>query len=95
MAHLHPKHPTAPLSVRVGEDVIAQLEALAQATGRTKSFLASEAIDRYLETESWQVQAIKQTVTKANSSGAQFVDNDSVSDWLNTWGANEEKTPPK
>ena len=35
------------------------LQKLADATGRTKAFLAQDAIERYLEIESWQIKSIQ------------------------------------
>jgi Ribbon-helix-helix protein, copG family len=52
--------PTAPLPiVRVEPEVKKRLEKLAKSTGRTRSFLAAEAINEYLEINEWQVAGIK------------------------------------
>lgn len=45
------------LSVRVTPKAKDQLDDLAEATGRTKSYLASEAIEQYLENQAWQISA--------------------------------------
>lgn len=58
---------TAVLTLRVTTDVKAQLDKLAQATSRSKSFLAGEAIERYLELESWQIGEIKKALVEADS----------------------------
>lgn len=42
------------------------LDQLANATHRTKSFLAAEAIERYIELEAWQVQEIKAALKEAD-----------------------------
>lgn len=39
---------TTPLSVRLDNDVLARIEALAAATGRAKNALFNEAVDRYV-----------------------------------------------
>ena len=54
-----------PLNVRV-PFVATELEALTQATGRTKSFLTVEALREYLQVQAWQVQAIKDGLAEAN-----------------------------
>jgi predicted transcriptional regulator len=87
--------PAVILSIRVPSKARDQLEDLAQATGRTKSFLAAEAIEYYLETHAWQVKEIEKSIKKANSKKARFIDHQQVSDWLNSWGSDEEKEPPK
>lgn len=81
----------ATLSVRVSSEAREQLEDLAEATGRTKSFLAAEAIEHYLAIQSWQVQGIKNAVKKANSKEAKFIEHSKVADWLESWGRKNEK----
>lgn len=91
----HSTQPAVTLSVRVSAEARDQLDDLADATGRTKSFLAAEAIKFYLEAQSWQVNAIEKSVKKANSKKAKFIEHQKVSNWLNSWGSDEEKEPPK
>ncbi len=96
MSHLHNhSHPAVILSVRIPPESRDQLEELANATGRSKSFLATEAIENYLAMHSWQVKAIEKSVKKANSKKAKFVKHENVSDWLNSWGTEKEQEPPK
>lgn len=40
------------MSMRLPDDLVAQLDALAVATGRSKSFLAGQAIRDFVERES-------------------------------------------
>ena len=96
MRHPHASsQPAVTLSVRVPSKTRDQLEDLANATGRTKSFLAAEAIEYYLETQAWQVQAIEKSVKKANSKNAKFIEHQNVSAWLNSWGNDDEQELPK
>jgi len=57
-AALAPVMRSATLSVRV--DVVAKkrLERLAKNTGRSRSFLAAEAINEYLDVNEWQITGI-------------------------------------
>jgi predicted transcriptional regulator len=57
---------TAVLTIRVREELKAKLDRLAQATQRSKSFLAEEAIARYLDVEAWQIGEIAQAIEEAN-----------------------------
>ena len=68
-------------SLRLPKGTKDRLQELADATGRTKAFLAQDAIERYLELESWQIQAIKE--------GVKAVDNGNVvsyEDIKQEWG---------
>ena len=53
------------ISIRVPSATRKQLEHLAEATGRSKSFLTSQALEDYLKRESWQVAAIQKGVAAA------------------------------
>lgn len=91
----HHSHPAVTLSIRVPIEARDQLEELANATGRSKSYLAAEAIENYLATQAWQVKAVEKALKKANSKKAKFINHQDVSDWLNSWGTDDEKAPPK
>lgn len=53
-------------SLRLSKDTKDKLQALAEATGRTKAFLAQDAIEKYLELESWQIRAIQEGIKAAD-----------------------------
>ena len=53
--------------MRLPAELYEQLESLAQATARTKSFVTLEALSSYLATQSWQVQDIVQGVQEADA----------------------------
>ncbi|HYF98345.1 MAG TPA: CopG family transcriptional regulator [Coxiellaceae bacterium] len=80
------QQPAITLSIRINAETRDELEQLANAMGRTKSFLAAEAIESYLSSQAWQIKAIEQAVIKAASKKAKFIDHEEVVDWLNTWG---------
>ena len=44
-----------------------QIEALAKATARTKSFLAIDALTSYVERESWQIRDIHEGIQEADA----------------------------
>lgn len=46
-------------SLRLPKGTKDRLQELADATGRTKAFLAQDAIEKYLELESWQIKSIQ------------------------------------
>lgn len=55
------------MSMRLPAELADQLGALAEATGRTKSFLAVQAIQEFVEREAWQVAEIKKGVEEADA----------------------------
>lgn len=59
---------TVVLTARVEKETGRQVEALATATGRSKSWIASEAIRRYVELESWQVAEVQRAIKEADAS---------------------------
>ncbi len=95
MQHSHASHLAVPLSVRVSPEVRDELEALAGATGRTKSFLAAEAIRAYLSAQAWQITAIESAIKKSKNKKAKFYDHAEIAGWLQTWGTKTSRKPPK
>lgn len=85
----------ANLSIRVPEEIGEQLEKLAESTGRTRSFLALDALRRYLAQEEWQAQAVRTAVIRADDGTAKYASHDAVDQWLSTWGTNAEGEPPQ
>ena len=55
------------LTIRVPEEVHQNLGSLAEMTGRSRSWLAMEAIKEYLEREQWQVSQIREAIVEADA----------------------------
>jgi predicted transcriptional regulator len=53
--------------MRLPAELATQLGALAKATGRTKSYLAVQAIQAFVEQEAWQVAEIKKGLAEADA----------------------------
>lgn len=58
---------TRMMNVRVPVAVYEKLEALADATARSKSFVAIEALSTYLEAQAWQIQEIEAGIREADA----------------------------
>ncbi len=58
---------SAVLTLRINSDTKEKLDKLATATHRSKSFLAAEAISRYLEMEAWQISEIELALAEADA----------------------------
>ena len=59
------------INVRLPEALYNQIEELAKATARTKSFLAIDALTHYVQRESWQIRDIHEGYL---ASGADLID---------------------
>jgi predicted transcriptional regulator len=55
------------LSVRMPDRLAERLESLAKATDRSKSYLATMAIEEFVAIQEWQVQAIKEGIAEAEA----------------------------
>ena len=83
------------MTLRLDAETRKRLEKLARATDRSKAYLAMQALEQYLDIHEWQVGAIQQAVDEADAAAADdFVDNDAVMNWIDSWGTNAEKEPP-
>jgi len=80
-------------TVRVDAAVKKRLENLAKSTGRSRSYLAAEALSEYLNINEWQVAGVKQAV--ASLEKGEGVPQASVKEWVNSWGSKKERPAPK
>ena len=80
-------------TVRVETGVKKRLEKLAKSTGRTRSFLAAEALGEYLDANEWQVAGVKRAV--ASLDGGEGISHEDVKTWVNSWGRKHERQAPK
>jgi len=74
-------------TVRVDQTMKNRLEKLAKSTGRTRSSLAAEAIDSYLDVNEWQVAGIKQAI--ASLDRGEGVPHERVKAWVTSWGSKD------
>ena len=72
------------MSMRLPTELANQLGALAEATGRTKSFLAVQAIQDFVEREAWQVAEIKKALEEADA--GDFATDEEVAALDAKWG---------
>src|SRR5947207_2090425 len=57
------------MTVRIDDDVKDRLDVLAEATQRSKSFLAAEAIREYVELNEWQIHETRAALKEADAGG--------------------------
>lgn len=58
---------TTTLTLRVPTEMKERLDKLAEATHRSKSWLAGEALRQYIDLESWQIGEIRQALAEADA----------------------------
>ena len=81
------------LSIRLDTRTKAKLDALAKASRRSKSFLAAEAIEAFVAAETWQLGEMEAGIKDLDANRA--VDHGEVRQWLQSWGKNRERKPPR
>ena len=81
------------MTLRLDRDTIRRLNELAQATDRSKAWLAAQAVKTYLDLNEWQIVAIREAVAKADRRDAKFFTQEEVDAWLTTWGTPQEREP--
>ena len=72
------------MTIRLDDDLKEQLERLAAATQRSKSFLAAEAIREFIELNEWQVREIQQAIKEADA--GEFASDAEIVQTLSKWG---------
>ena len=51
---------TIPLSFRIRRETADRIDRLAEATDRSRSWLLEQAVENYLNTQSWQIERIEE-----------------------------------
>ena len=77
---------TTTMTIRLEDEIKARLDALAEATQRSKSFLAAEAIRVYVESNEWQIGEIHAALIEADA--GDFASEDDLAVMARKWGAN-------
>jgi len=77
---------TALISARVPLEVAQRLEALAASTHRSKSYLAAQAIEEFVELQEWHIAAIREGMAAAEK--GEVGSHAQALAILNTWGRN-------
>jgi predicted transcriptional regulator len=81
--------------VKLDADVKDRLERLGELKHRSSHWLMKEAIVRYLEQEEHNEKLKQETLESWKEiEKGKIVSHQSVSEWLDTWGTDEEKDRP-
>lgn len=83
-------------SIRITDDVDKPLEALSKKLERSKNYLINQAIKEFLARQSLEDSRWQDTLDALESiKQGKSISEDDVNAWLNSWGTNERKSPPK
>ena len=74
------------MTVRLEDDVKVRLDVLAEATQRSKSFLAAEAIRTYVENNEWQIGEMRMALKEADA--GDFASDNEVAALAKKWKVN-------
>lgn len=77
---------TTLVSTRASSEVAERLASLSESTHRSKSFLAAQAIEEFLNVQEWHVEAIKEGIAAAEN--GDIKSHEEAIAILNTWGKN-------
>jgi len=83
---------TTTVSVRVPAALKNRLDKLAEATARSRSWLAARALQVYVENQEWQIAAIREG--KKDVQAGRVISHEKTARWLRTWGKKRELPPP-
>ena len=82
-------------SIRLQKDLETPLEDLAKKLHRSKNWLINQAVKEFVEKGCLEERRWTETLQALDSveQGA-VVDSKNVHEWLDTWGTEEESSPP-
>lgn len=83
-------------SIRITDDIDKPLEALSKKLDRSKNYLINQAIKEFLARQALEDSRWQDTLNALESiKQGKSISEDSVNLWLNSWGTDERKSPPK
>ena len=83
-------------SVRMPEELMDKLEGMSEKLHRSKGWIIKDAVSQYLEKMEQREQMLIETRrAMADVAKGDVVDGDDVMAWLESWGRDNEKEPPK
>lgn len=80
-------------SVRLPDELRNEVDELAKATRRSRSFVITEAVAAYVQDHRAYLEAIEEGEKEA-AKGV-FVSGEAVIKWLESWGTDNELPPPQ
>jgi len=78
------KPETQAVSFRIRSEKVEELQRLAKATDRPRSWHIEQALDSYLDVQAWQVAQIKKSIAEMDA--GKGVPHSEIKKELSTWG---------
>jgi predicted transcriptional regulator len=66
------------MTIRLPAAMKDKLERLAEATERSKAFLAAKAIEEFVAAQEWQIRTIQEALREADTPKARFMEHEAV-----------------
>lgn len=83
-------------SVRMPDDLLERLDATAERLRRSKGWIIKDAVREYLEREDQRARRLDETKQAlAEMEAGELIDGDEVLTWLDSWGSDPEREPPR
>ena len=83
-------------SVRMPDDLLERLDATAERLRRSKGWIIKDAVREYLERENQRARRLEGTQQAlAELEAGELIDGDKVLAWLDSWGTDPEREPPR
>ena len=84
------------LGVRLEPELEQRLAVLAKKNNRSKSYLAKEALRRYIDQLETQEERRQETLARwaAYEQTGETIEHDTIVEWLESWGDDQEKPCP-
>lgn len=84
---------TTQFSMRISDDLKKSLETISKISHRSQSQIATKAIAEYVARNEWKLKAIQEAKNEADK--GVFVSQEAITDWLDSWGSENELQAPE
>jgi predicted transcriptional regulator len=84
---------TVPFSLRLDPSIKQRLDQEARRLDRSSSWLATRAIETFLEARAVKQRAIREAMAEAEK--GEFISSEAMGRWMESWGTDDELPEPK
>lgn len=84
---------SSPFSLRLSPELKERLDAVAESEDRSASYVATKAIEAFLDARDAQDEAIREAIAEADT--GVFVSSEAVDRWMESWGTDNELPMPE
>jgi len=83
-------------SVRMPDELMQQLDKMAEKLRRSKGWIINDVVKEYIEHAEKEAKMLEETFEGLEDLKAgRVVEGQAVMEWIESWGAPDEKEPPK